>query len=80
MIVLEADGRQATFEDGEWTQGDSDLLLFCRELHNLQLETLTGYTPWPDLGAARALAEMLGGRIIQADQPDYINDPPGLIY
>lgn len=76
MVKIEIGGIEATIENYEWTSKNKKL----ESLLNTMLDPLgpSGADPYPDLTAAQAAVDRLGGRVVEYDKPtDY---PKGTVF
>lgn len=73
--TIQVNGTKATITDYQWTSSDEDLMKTLNAL--LDPRGPSGADPNPDLTAAQAAIDRLGGELIRFDE---IDTPPGTIH
>lgn len=69
-VKIQVLNKTAIVNLGSWKSDDNYLQ---DALSEHTLETIVGYTPWPDYTLAEMACEALGGKIIEAtDPPEYV--------
>lgn len=74
-VVVQIGGIQATIDGYEWTSDDRQLTAILNAL--LLSAGPSGNDPHPDLTAAQAAVDALGGEIVQADDVPF---DPDVVY
>jgi hypothetical protein len=76
MIKLSTPQGALTLEGGQWTADNTDLAARLNATNLIPLLP-AGYIPYQEYALAQIAADLLGGVITHADEPDY---DPNLIY